>query len=299
MNRARLVVLLIALALALILAIWVGKLATPRAPTAVATAPEPPKRPMTQVLVAKRNLPIGTRLTQDDLAWQPWPLEALNKAFITDGMVPRSDDTPKTIRGAIEATTAKAAKATQDLISPTTSVMAMVGAVVKDTIAAGEPVTAAKVIRAGDSNYMSVVIASGMRAISIAINAESSVSGFILPGDRVDVLQTRPSSLDGKTFETQTLMHNVRVLAIDQKSLADKGATAMVGSVAVLEIPARYVDIIAKAKLQGEMQLVLRSYTDIGGSAGPGGVNGGPLPQPPAHTLTVYRAGQASDVVVR
>jgi len=72
-----------------------------------------------------------------------------------------------------------------------------------------------------------------------------------------------------------------------------------VGSVAVLEIPARYVDIIAKAKLQGEIQLVLRSYTDIGGGAGPGGVNGAPTPQSPAHTLTVYRAGQASDVVVR
>ena len=130
MNRARLVFLLVAFAAALVLAFLVRNLATPKAPTAVASAPEPPKKPMTQVLVAKRNLPIGTRLTQDDLTWQPWPLEALNKAFITDGMAPKSDDTPKTIRDAIEATTAKAAKATQDLISPTSSVMAMVGAIV-------------------------------------------------------------------------------------------------------------------------------------------------------------------------
>jgi pilus assembly protein CpaB len=279
------------------MALLVRGLATPKTPAPVAiAAPPPPEKPMAQVLVAKRNLPVGTRLTQEDLGWQPWPLEALNPTLITDGSAPTGGDTPKTIKAAVEETAAMAAKATKDLIAPQNAMLAFVGAIVKDSIAIGEPLTAAKVIRAGDSNYMAVVVAPGMRAISIPISAETSVGGFILPGDRVDVIQSRAGP-DGKSYETQTLMRNVRILAIDQKSLADKGATAMVGAVAVLEIPAEDVDIISRGKMLGEMQLALRSYTDIGGGPSPGARKS--LLPPPPQTLTVYRGGQASEVVVR
>ena len=297
MNRARLAILGLALVAAVAMALLVRGLATPKTPAPVAiAAPPPPEKPMAQVLVAKRNLPVGTRLTQEDLGWQPWPLEALNPTLITDGSAPTGGDKPKTIKAAVEETAAMAAKATKDLIAPQNAMLAFVGAIVKDSIAIGEPLTAAKVIRAGDSNYMAVVVAPGMRAISIPISAETSVGGFILPGDRVDVIQSRAGP-DGKSYETQTLMRNVRILAIDQKSLADKGATAMVGAVAVLEIPAEDVDIISRGKMLGEMQLALRSYTDIGGGPSPGARKS--LLPPPPQTLTVYRGGQASEVVVR
>lgn len=297
MNRARLAILGLALVAAVVMAFLVRGLATPKTPPPVAVAaPPPPEKPMAQVLVAKRNLPVGTRLTQEDLGWQPWPLEALNSTLITDGSAPTSGDKPESIKAAVEETAAKAAKATKDLIAPQNAMLAFVGAIVKDSIAIGEPLTATKVIRAGDSNYMAVVVAPGMRAISIPISAETSVGGFILPGDRVDVIQSRAGP-DGKSYETQTLMRNVRILAIDQKSLADKGATAMVGAVAVLEIPAEDVDIISRGKMQGEMQLALRAYTDIGGGPSPGARKS--LLPPPPQTLTVYRGGQASEVVVR
>jgi len=266
---------------AIIVTVLFQRLATPKAPTPVAATPAPPKKPVAQVLVARRRLAVGTRLVQSDLSWQPWPLDALNPAFITDGMAPTRSAAPESVKAAMEATAAKAAKVTQDLISPTNAMTTFVGAVVKESISAGEPVTAAKVARAGDSNYMAVMIAPGMRAVSIPINAESSVAGFILPGDRVDVMQTRASGADGKTFESQTLMHNVRVLAIDQKSMADRGTAAMIGAVAVLEIPAADVDIITQGKMQGQIQLALRSYADIGGGVGPGGVTGRPTPPPP------------------
>lgn len=297
MNRARLAILGLALVAAVVMAFLVRGLATPKTPPPVAVAaPPPPEKPMAQVLVAKRNLPVGTRLTQEDLGWQPWPLEALNSTLITDGSAPTNGDKPDSIKAAVEETAAKAAKATKDLIAPQNAMLAFVGAIVKDSIAIGEPLTATKVIRAGDSNYMAVVVAPGMRAISIPISAETSVGGFILPGDRVDVIQSRAGP-DGKSYETQTLMRNVRILAIDQKSLADKGATAMVGAVAVLEIPAEDVDIISRGKMQGEMQLALRAYTDIGGGPSPGARKS--LLPPPPQTLTVYRGGQASEVVVR
>ena len=300
MNRTRVAILGFALVAAFVLAFLVRGLATPKAPppVAIAAPPPPPEKPMAQVLVAKRNLPVGTRLVQEDLGWQAWPMDALNSTFITDGSAPTAGNQPKTIKAAVEETAARAAKATKDMIAPTNAMMAFVGAIVKESIAIGEPLTAAKVIRAGESNYMAVVIAPGMRAMSIPITAETSVGGFILPGDRVDVMQSRPGP-DGKTYTTQTLMHNVRVLAIDQKSLADKGATAMVGAVAVLEIPAEDVDIISRGKMQGEMQLALRAYTDIGGGPGPGGIGRKEILPPPPQTLTVYRAGQASEVVVR
>lgn len=299
MNRARIVVLVLGLIAALVMAVIVRGLATPKAvPVAAAPPPPPPEKPMAQVLVAKRNLPVGTRLVQEDLGWQPWPMDALNSTFITDGSAPTQGAAAKTLKDVVTETAAKAAKTTKDIIAPQNAMLAFVGAIVRESINIGEPVTAAKVIRAGDSNYMAVVIAPGMRAMSIPITAETSVGGFILPGDRVDVLQSRAGP-DGKTYETQTLMHNVRVLAIDQKSLADKGAMAMVGAVAVLEIPAADVDIISRGKMQGEMQLALRAYTDIGGGPGPGGTGRKPVPPPPPQTLTVYRAGQEAEVVVR
>ena len=299
MNRARLAVLGVALIAAIGLVVLIQKMLAPKAPVAVAAAPpRPVEKPKAQVLVAKRNLPVGTRLTQEDLSWQPWPVEALNPTLITDGAEPAAEQAPKTISEAVAEVANKASKATKDMIDPGKAMMSFVGAIVKDDIVAGEPLTAGKVIRAGDSNYMSVIIGKGMRAFSIPISSETASGGFILPGDHVDIMQSRLGP-DGKTYSTQTLMHNVRVLAIDQKSLASKLGMSMVGTVAVLEIPSENIDILSQAKMQGEMQLVLRAYTDIGGGPGPG-PSGRRSAQPaPPQTLTVYRAGQPSNVVFR
>jgi pilus assembly protein CpaB len=147
-------------------------------------------------------------------------------------------------------------------------------------------------VRGGESGYMAVVLSPGMRAMSVSITTDTAAGGFILPGDRVDVLQARAQP-DGKSIGTETLMRNLRVLAIDQKTDPDKDARAIVGALAVLEVPASDVEVLARGKAQGEMQLVLRSYADLGGSAARGG-----------HTRTsvgmrVIRAGQASEVAVQ
>ena len=119
----------------------------------------------------------------------------------------------------------------------------------------------------------------------------TAAGGFILPGDRVDVLQSRPM-MDSKTFTTQTLMRNLRVLAIDQKTQPDKDAQSIVGAVAVLEVPAADAEILAKGKAQGEMILSLRSYADLGGAA-----SRGVAAQRAQVGLRVIRAGQTSEVV--
>ncbi len=284
MGSARIALLAVAAIAAIGLAFIVRGMVTPKRPEAVAAAPPP--QPVVQVLVAKRELPIGTRLTPADLGWQPWPADALNAAFVTDGAAPALP--AKMPDKAVQ----KAARVANDMVMPQGPMQAFEGAIVKEALAAGEPVVARKVVRAGQSGFMAVVLQPGMRAMAVPINAETAAGGFILPGDRVDVLQSRSDSSSGsKTMLTEVLMRNVRVLAIDQNIEPAKDARTIVGGVATIEIPAADVEVIARGKAQGEMQLALRSYADIGGAPGRGVAS-----RASAQGVRVFRAGQVTEV---
>ena len=244
MGPARIALLAVAAIAAIGLAFIVRGMVTPKRPEAVAAAPPP--QPVVQVLVAKRELPIGTRLAPADLGWQPWPADALNAAFVTDGAAPALP--AKMPDKAVQ----KAARAANDLVMPQGAMQAFEGAIVKEALAAGEPVVARKVVRAGQSGFMAVVLQPGMRAMAVPINAETAAGGFILPGDRVDVLQSRTdSSGSSKTMLTEVLMRNVRVLAIDQNIEPAKDSRTIVGGVATIEIPAADVEVIARGKTAG------------------------------------------------
>jgi pilus assembly protein CpaB len=287
MGAFRIAIIATAALAAILLAFMVRGMLAPKhvaAPPPVAVAA--PQKPMAQVLTAKRDLPVGTRITPMDLAWQAWPADALNASFVTNGAAPAVQ-----VQGAQKAAQS-AAQATHDMIAVQGPMQAFDGAIVKEAMVQGEPVIARKVVRGGQSGYMAVVLLPGMRAMAVPINAESAAGGFILPGDRVDVLQSRAGP-DGKGFITETLMRNLRVLAIDQKTEPGKDAKAMVGTVAVLEVPAADTLILARGKAQGEMHLALRSYADLGGAAGPGAAQRG------GTMLKLYRGGQVSEVVSR
>jgi pilus assembly protein CpaB len=287
MGAFRIAIIATAALAAILLAFMVRGMLAPKhvahPPPVVAAAPQ---KPMAQVLTAKRDLPVGTRITPMDLAWQAWPADALNASFVTNGAAPAVQ-----AQGAQKAAQS-AAQATHDMIAAQGPMQAFDGAIVKEAMVQGEPVIARKVVRGGQSGYMAVVLLPGMRAMAVPINAESAAGGFILPGDRVDVLQSRAGP-EGKGFITETLMRNLRVLAIDQKTEPGKDAKAMVGTVAVLEVPAADTLIIARGKAQGEMHLALRSYADLGGGAGPG------VAQRGGTMLKLYRGGQVSEVVSR
>jgi len=287
MGAFRIAIIATAALAAILLAFMVrGMLAPKHAAAPVAVAAAPPPKPMAQVLTAKRDLSIGTRITAADLAWQAWPADALNPSFVTNGAAPAPQ-----VRGAEQAAQT-AAQATHDLMAAQGPMQAFDGAIVKEAMVQGEPVIARKVVRGGQGGYMSVVLLPGMRAMAVPITAESAAGGFILPGDRVDVLQSRPGP-EGKGLVTETLMRNLRVLAIDQKTEPGKDAKAMVGAVAVLEVPAADTLVIARGKAQGEMHLALRSYADLSGTAARG------TPERGGTTLKLYRGGQVSEVVSR
>lgn len=282
MGTTRMLILAVAAISAMALAFIVKGMASGPAPAAVASAPVAPPKPMTKVLVARRDLPIGTRLTAEDLTWLEWPVDAVNVAFITDGAVAPvkvavADDSAKPADAtAAEAAAAagKAFEATRAAImnDPGGPIVALTGAIVKEPIFGNEPITDRKLVRAGQSGYMAVVLQPGMRAMAVPVSVETAAGGFILPGDRVDVLLSRSLGAGQNNgpaqFASETVMRNIRVLAVDQTSTPVAGANAVVGAVATIEVSPADAEALNLAQAQGDLSLTLRSYADITGPTG-------------------------------
>jgi pilus assembly protein CpaB len=304
MGAVRIIVLAVALVAAIGLALMVRHIATPKPqPKVVAAAPV--EKVTTKVLIAKVDLPIGHRLVRDDLTWQDWPVDSMNPAYISNGAAPPPPPAPEKVadkKGAPEADKKADAPAVPTVVVATLSGAGardqLVGAIVREPILAGEPIVERKLVRSGEGGYMAIVLQPGMRAVSLPVTVESGAGGFILPGDRVDVVQSRrvdktPGAAGGgQDVEARVLLRNIRVLAVDQATEPPKGDKAVVGAVATLEVAAADAPLVARAKTQGDVILALRSYADAGGPSGR--TVGDVVIQP----VKVFRAGQSSEVMV-
>src|SRR4051812_22142458 len=116
----------------------------------------PPPKPARSVLIARAGLKRGQILRPEELIWQVWPDGAIDRNYLEQGG-PRSPDS-------------------------------FAGWVVRNPIAAGEPITEEKIIAPGDRGFLAAVLTPGMRAISVPVTAISGISGFVSPGDRVDLV---------------------------------------------------------------------------------------------------------------
>lgn len=200
-------------------------------PAAVAAAP-PPAAPQKSVLVARAAIARGQILKSADLVWQPWPPGGISAAFIVaDG---------------------KSAK------TPT-------GWVAREPFAAGEPIVKTKIVAPGERGFLAAVLSPGMRAVSVPVDAPSDVSGFVFPGDRVDILITLslPSagaSDNGNPHKAaETVLRDIRVIAIDQR-LDSKDGQAVVARTVTLEVTPKQSEIVAlAANMGGKLSLSLRS----------------------------------------
>lgn len=307
MKPARIIVICIAAVAAIGLALVVRAMGSPSGqPAAVATAAPAETRPMAKVLVAARDLQPGQRLTEADMEWKEWPADEVNPVFITDGSVPipaaaaaapsekAEDDKPA---GAVASVTRAATN-----LATGGAKADYIGSVVREPILAGEPIVMRKIVRAGDSGYMAAYLEPGMRAMAIRVTVETAAGGFILPGDRVDVVLTRETNLSNmgasegerSKFNSATVMQNIKVLAIDQSTRAGDDEQAVIGATATLEVGPRDAEALALAKSEGELSLVLRSYADTGG---PSGRVAAPVRQ--AAAVRVYRGGAPEVVVVQ
>lgn len=202
----------------------------PTQPVAVNSAP---KIETAIVLVVSKDVPTGSAITVETLKWQSWPKSGLSDAYITKKANPEAMEE-------------------------------MAGAIARSTFYSGEPVREAKLVHS-DRGYMSAILPAGRRAIATAISADTSAGGFILPNDRVDVIMTRRNGKkDGKTnYVTETILSNVRVLAIDQTIEDQEGKKVVVGETATLELGSEEAEILTVAQQMADrLTLALRSLED-------------------------------------
>jgi pilus assembly protein CpaB len=128
------------------------------------------------------------------------------------------------------------------------------------TLSPNEPVLMSEVTGPGGKLTLAGVVAAGMRAVSVRSNDVAGVAGFVLPGDKVDILLTR-NNADGGQPVTQVLAENVRVLGVDQ--LADSSADKpVVARVVTLEMTPDQADIISLAQAVGNVTFTLRHVAD-------------------------------------
>jgi pilus assembly protein CpaB len=176
------------------------------------------------------------------------------------------------------------------------------GALVRTPILAGEPVLTSKLVHAGAAGVMAVTLDPGKRAMALPLTAESAVGGFILPGDHVDVVMSRPvegppgvPGNQAKQVVASVVLNNVRVLAIDQNNAGPQKIAAQVGATATVEVSPEQAEQLVVAKAVGQLTLVLRSYADAAGPAtsGTGASTGGG-----GDVVRVYAPGETSAVMV-
>lgn len=310
MKPARIIVIAVAAVSAIGLALVVRAMGSGDGEAVNAAAAAPAEAPMTQVLVAARDLEIGDRIENGDMEWRAFPADAVNAVWIVEGAasvptpVREGEEGEDNEEQAAEASSEGGATAevqrTAERLTGGGVREQVVGAVVRERILAGEPIVASKLVRAGQSGFLAVVLAPGMRAMSLPVSQETGAGGFILPGDRVDVIMSRRAeeAVDGREgYVTATVLRNIRVLAVGETTeVVDEQNVA--GSNATLEVGPREAEVLAFAQAQGDLYLVLRSYADAQEASGAAispttrAESGGP------QTVRVFRNGEVTEVPV-
>ncbi len=137
-----------------------------------------------------------------------------------------------------------------------------VGKIANQRMVAGEVILRQRVSLEGGGSSLAAKVEPNKRAVTVRVNDVIGVAGFLLPGNRVDVLATRMIENTHRA-ETSTLLQNVKVLAVDQTAQTEKDQPVVV-RVVTLEIdPSQAVDL-ARATEEGTVQLALRNPDDRG-----------------------------------
>jgi pilus assembly protein CpaB len=198
-----------------------------QAPAPVVKAAQPQSETV-DILVAKTDIGVGRSVSPENLAWQAWPVKVAGPLFIKRTARPNAIDELK-------------------------------GSVARSPFVVGEPIREQKLVKADGSGFLSAILPAGMRAVSTEISAETGAGGFILPNDYVDVLLTRAQD---EQFVSETVLRNVRVLAIDQTIEEKDGQKVVVGKTVTLELLPRQTEVLALSRRRGSLSLALRSLAD-------------------------------------
>jgi pilus assembly protein CpaB len=189
------------------------------------------------VLVAKGDIGLGQTVKPEDMQWQTWPAATASNTFI------RRNERPD---------------ATNQIV----------GSIARSPFIAGEPIREPKLVKGNGSGFMAAILPTGMRAVSTEISPETGAGGFILPNDRVDVILSRREKNPDKNgpsdvVNSEIILANVRVLAIDQAPKEKDGQNTVVGKTVTLELRPEQSETLARARQSGTLSLALRSIADI------------------------------------
>jgi pilus assembly protein CpaB len=181
---------------------------------------------MQTVVVAKQPLRFGTELTASMLQEEPWPVASMPAGAFTK----------------------------------ISDVLHGGRRVVLTAIEPNEPVLSLKITGPGERATLSALVKPGMKAVTIRVNDVEGVGGFVLPGDRVDVVLTR--QIEKGSASTEVVLQNTRVLAVDQ-SADERAAKAAVAKSVTLEVSTVEAQKVWLASSVGNLSLLLRKAGDV------------------------------------
>lgn len=182
--------------------------------------------------------PPAPRVVEADMRWVAWPADSASSALIRRSEFPNG----------LEETT---------------------GSLARSSFLGGEPIRREKLIKTDGSGFLSAILPAGMRAVAMSIDTRgaSSAGGFILPNDRVDIIRTfrddessRAGGVD--VHMSETILTNIRVLAIGQNIQERNGEKVVTGETATLELTPAQAEMITLAQKIGHLSLALRSLAD-------------------------------------
>jgi len=196
--------------------------------------------PKIQVLVAAKDLSLGSEINAGDLKWQTWPGE---KAFA--GAIVRTEEQ-------------KAEEALQGRLI--------------QRVAAGQPMLQSYIFKEGKGNVVAAMLDKGMRAVAIPVKADTMAGGFIVPGDTVDVILTYKVSIDReqksaetesylRSYVSETILKNIKVMAVDQDTTRAENK-AKIARTVTLAVDTKGAEKLALASEMGDLILSLRGIGD-------------------------------------
>jgi pilus assembly protein CpaB len=220
-------------------------------------AVEPPKH---QIVVATKDLPLGSLLRAEDVRLQAWPGDALPAGYAS-------------------------------------SIADVVGRGIITPVRLNEPLLDSKIAAKDSGGGLPIIIPEGMRALSVRVDEVVGVAGFVLPGTRVDVLLTMPAGEaqgdEAKGSITRIVLQNIQVLAAGQTIQKDAEGKPQVVQVMTLLVDPAQAERLTLASGVGKIQMALRNMLDVD-TARTSGVRSTQLIQPPSASRGPTRA-----VVVR
>jgi len=206
-------------------------------PQILAHAPEQAPAPLTfNYLVTAHALPAGT-LTRDS----DWTIHTVPAAKLPEHAIIDTPTARATLRGAL----------------------------VRRYLDAGVPIFESDILRPRDRGFLAAVLAPGTRALSIGVDAVSGVAGLIWPGDKVDVILTQEmahNATPGKSILGETVLRDVRVIAVDQQIVqgasADANVAGRLARTVTLQVTSEDAEKLAVAQRLGRLELAIRSATE-------------------------------------